>query len=64
MNNFGPNIHNFCITTCIYDLGRDSIGSFSRPFSFYLNNLITLLKNPFNFVIFTDAKTKDLILKE
>lgn len=56
--------HNFTIVSAIYDLGRGDIGMFSRQFSIYVDNLKNLLKNNFNFVIFTDSKTKKLILKD
>jgi len=65
MNGLDPNKgHNFTIVTCIYDLNRESIGQFSRPFSFYINNLLNLLKLDFNFVVFTDSNTRNLLKKE
>lgn len=49
------------LVTSIFDIGRDKLEDFGRPFSFYIDNLCNLLKLDFNFVIFTDNETKNLI---
>lgn len=63
MSEVDANIQHNSITlvTSIFDIGRDKLGDFARPFSFYLDNICNLLKLNFNFVIFTDNKTKNLI---
>jgi len=53
---------NISLVTACYDLQRDQLKDFGRPYSFYVDNLCNLLTlRDYNFIVFTDKKTKELI---